>query len=234
VTEKALVLEDVSVVFPASIRPSLDHCSFKIGASERVALLGLNGSGKTTLLLAAVGLVPCSGRIILGGQEVVPADWPVLRRKIGFLFAIPEDQLLLPKVKDDVELSLRHRRYSPSQASQVALRILEALGIQELAEMAPYQLSHGQRLMAALAGVLAPDPSLVLLDEPTSRLDPPARRRLAELLDRRKEALLIATHDLDFAAGLCDRYILLDQGRVSESGSDFKAVATRWGVRAPL
>jgi cobalt/nickel transport system ATP-binding protein len=228
VSRTALVLEDVTVAFPGSERPALDCCSLEVGTFERVALIGLNGSGKTTLLLAAVGLVPCSGRIILGDQELNSATVADLRRNLGFLFAIPEDQLLLPSVTEDVALSLRQRGRSRSEAKQMALQILEELGISDLAGKAPYELSHGQRLAAALAGVLAPRPPLLLLDEPTSRLDPPSRIRLADLLAERAGALLVATHDLQFASRLCQRYILLDQGKVLETGNDFRSVERGW------
>lgn len=224
----ALALEDVTVAFPGSERPALDCCNIEVGAFERVALVGLNGSGKTTLLLAAVGLVPCSGRITLGDQELNSDTVANLRRSLGFLFAIPEDQLLLPGVAEDVALSLLQRGRPPSEASQIAARTLEELGISDLAGKATYELSHGQRLAAALAGVLAPRPPLLLLDEPTSRLDPPSRIRLADLLAAQAEALLVATHDLQFASRLCRRYILLDQGRVLETGDDFRSVERRW------
>ncbi len=225
---RALTLDRVTVTFPGTDRPSLDCCSLEVGAEERVALLGLNGSGKTTLLLAAVGLIPYSGRIFIDGHELNRGNAARLRKNLGFLFSIPEDQLLLPSVEEDVAFSLVQRGESRTEARADASRVLKQLGIGELSERAPFQLSHGQRLMAALAGILAPRPGLLLLDEPTSRLDPPSRVLLAELLAASVEAVLMATHDLWFAASLCQRYILLDQGRVLETGHDFQSVERRW------
>lgn len=219
----ALAFDRVTVTFPGAERPSLDGCSFEIGPSERVALLGLNGSGKTTLLLAAVGLVPYAGRIAVDGEELNGRSAARLRRNLGFLFSIPEDQLLLPSVEEDVAFSLVQQGKSRTDAKAGARLVLEELGIAELSRRAPFQLSHGQRLMAALAGILAPRPALLLLDEPTSRLDPPSRIRLAHLLGERAEAVLAATHDLEFASRLCPRYILLDRGRVLETGCDYRA-----------
>jgi len=228
VNRPALVCEKVTVNYPGSPRPVLDQCSLRVEASERVALLGLNGSGKTTLLLAAVGLVPSSGRIVAAGRELCPQNLVALRRSVGFLFSIPEDQLLLPRVVDDVALGVHPDQLSRVEALEQAGRMLEALGMGDLAGSEPGQLSHGQRLMAALAGVLVGHPPLLLLDEPTNRLDPPSRLRLADLLRRQSGALLVATHDLEFAARLCNRYVVLEGGRVIESGTDFGVVSSRW------
>ncbi|MFZ0429060.1 MAG: ABC transporter ATP-binding protein [Acidobacteriota bacterium] len=227
-SEAALAFEEVTVAFPGSQQPALNRCSLEVGTFERVALLGLNGSGKTTLLLAAVGLVPSSGRIRVAGEELLPKRFASLRQRMGFLFAIPEDQLLLPRIGEDVALPLSRNGLSSQEARALAARTLAELGISDLADKAPFQLSHGQRLLAALAGILAPRPPLLLLDEPTSRLDPPSRRRLADVLAQRAEAVLVATHDLEFAARLCGRYVLLDRGRVVETGDDFHAVEHRW------
>ncbi len=226
----SLVFDGVTVTYPGTGYPTLDQCSFEVGVSERVALLGLNGSGKTTLLLAAVGLVPSSGRIAVCGRTVGSGSLVEARQDVGFLFAIPEDQLLLPKVVDDVALGLVHTGQGRDAARRQALEVLRELGIAELAEKAPDRLSHGQRLLTALAGVLAVRPPLLLLDEPTSRLDPPSRFRLAEVLSSREESLLVATHDLEFAARLCHRYILLERGKVAETGTDFGAVIKRWAT----
>jgi cobalt/nickel transport system ATP-binding protein len=223
-----LVFDGVSVAYPESRDPVLSQCSFEVETGERVAILGLNGSGKTTLLLAAVGLVPSSGRILVCGRRIGTRNLIEVRKDVGFLFAIPEDQLLLPNVTDDVALGLVQRGQGRDAARRRALEVLDELGIGDLSGKAPDRLSHGQRLMTALAGVLAVGPPLLLLDEPTSRLDPPARCRLAGALSSREESLLVATHDLEFAARLCHRYILLERGKVAETGTDFGGVAERW------
>jgi len=224
----ALRIEDVTVEYPGAEQPALLGCTMELENSERVALLGLNGSGKTTLLLTVAGLVGFSGRIKIFEHELNARNLSGLRGRMGFLFSIPEDQLLLPSVLEDVALSLLKAGLPPVKARERARMVLDNLGIAGLATKAPYQLSHGQRLMAALAGVLAARPELLLLDEPTGRLDPPSRSRLLDLLGDRSSTLLVATHDLEFAQALCTRFVLLEKGQIVRRGTDFETVREYW------
>jgi cobalt/nickel transport system ATP-binding protein len=215
----------VTVRYASGGEPALDGCSFALRAGERVALLGANGSGKTTILAATVGLVPHAGEIHVLGRRVEPRALDEVRAAVGFLFSTPEDQLLFPRVLDDVAFSLLARGVPAGEARERALQTLHALDAAQLAERSPYQLSRGQRLRAALAGTLVTRPPLLLLDEPTSGLDPAGRRHLAALLAGLDAAMLIATHEVDWASRVCDRYLLLDAGRVIDEGTDFGRVA---------
>ena len=179
-----------------------------------MALLGLNGSGKTTLLMTAVGLIPHEGLIQVCGVPVSRATVARTRQKTGFLFNVPEDQLLLPKVIEDVAFGLLHQGEAAGDAFTRARQTLESLGIADLAEWPLHHLSHGQKQRVALAGALVANPPLLLLDEPSASLDPPGRRVLARTLGRLDAAMLVATHDLDFAAHLCSRFVVLDHGRI--------------------
>ncbi len=220
-----LRFHDVGVRYPGDHRQALAGCTFQMAAGERVALVGSNGSGKTTALLATVGLVPHTGRIDVCGERLDSADPSHARRNAGMLFSNPEDQLLFPRVLDDVAYSLTSRGVPDDVAFKRALATLERLDAAGLADRSPYRLSRGQRLRAALAGTLVTEPPLLLLDEPTSGLDPAGCRALIAQLSSLPSTMLIATHDLEFARQCCQRYVLMEQGRVIASGTAFSDIA---------
>ena len=229
-SEPALAFRDVEVRYEPGAKATLAGLSFEIAAGQRVALLGLNGSGKTTLLMAAVGLVPHSGEIRIGGVVLQRSSLRSIRDQVGFLFNVPEDQLVFPKVIDDVAFGLLRKGMAPSSAAAKALRALEALGVGHLAESPVHSLSHGQKQRVALAGALAVEPRLILLDEPSAALDPPARHALARLLSGLDAAMIVATHDLGFAASVCNRFLVLEEGRIAYDGVDPAQALGRWGL----
>ncbi len=227
----ALSLDNVSIRYPGADEPVFSDVSFSLRPGERVALLGLNGTGKTTLLRSVVGLVPHAGTIEVNGARVEPRSHRAVREQVGFLFNVPEDQLLFPSVLDDVSFGMRRQGLGRSEAHDQAGALLEQLGIADLAGRQVYDLSHGQKLRVALAGVLAVRPSVLLLDEPTAGLDPPGRLQLVDLLLRQEAAVLVATHNLTFVERLCDRHLMLEQGRLAASeGNTINAVRRRWGM----
>jgi cobalt/nickel transport system ATP-binding protein len=223
----ALQLEDVSVSFPGGVA-ALRGVDLRLPEGRRLALLGLNGSGKTTLLLAAAGLVSHTGTIHVAGQRLSSATASRCRRRLGFVFAVPEDQLLFPKVLEDVAFSLVARGLAPQEAKPRATRALEQLDALALAERSPHELSHGERVRVALAGAIVTEPTLLLLDEPAAGLDPPTKRRLAKLLCRLDAAMLIATHDLGFARRCCQGYVLLDGGMVRQQLQTLDTLDALW------
>lgn len=229
-TSAALEFREVTVRYDREGPPVLAALSFAVQPGERSALVGLNGSGKTTLLLAAVGLVAHEGEILVAGERLQRTKIRGIRDQIGFLFNVPEDQLLFPKVLDDASFGLVRRGVRPVEAAAKARRALGALGVGHLADSPLHHLSHGQKQRVALAGALVTDPSLLLLDEPTAGLDPPAKGALSKLLGSLDTALVIATHDLDFAANLCTRFLLLDEGRIVSDTRDPGEVKRRWEV----
>lgn len=220
----ALEFQGTTVRYHDSAPPALDRCSFTIAPGERVGLLGANGSGKTTVLLAAVALLPHQGTIRVHGECLDPQRPERARHQTGLLFSNPEDQLLFPRVVDDVAFTLTSRGTPAAEAYERAHAALARLDADALAERSPYHLSRGQRLRAALAGTLVAEPPLLLLDEPSSGLDPAGSRLLITQLNSLRSALLIASHDLDFVRQCCERYLLLDKGRVMRSGTDFDEV----------
>ncbi len=224
----ALEYRQVTVRYESGITPALEDVSFALAQGERAALVGLNGSGKTTVLMSAVGLVSHAGEIRVCGVPLTRRTRAEVRGRIGFLFNVPEDQLLFPKVIEDVAFGLLRRGLPPSEAKARARRVLEELGAVDLAEAPLHHLSHGQKQRVALAGALATNPPVLLLDEPSAGLDPPGRRALARLLSGLDAAMLVATHDLDFAAHLCRRFIMLERGRVALDRPDPAEVLHRW------
>ncbi|MET0915927.1 MAG: energy-coupling factor ABC transporter ATP-binding protein [Jiangellaceae bacterium] len=189
---------------------------------ERVALLGPNGAGKTTFVLHLNGILSGgAGTVRIGGLQVRPGDRDNLReirRRVGIVFQDPDDQLFMPTVREDVafgpaNLGLR----GPELEARVA-SALAAVGMQGVAERPPHHLSFGQRRRVAVATVLAMEPEILVLDEPTSNLDPASRRELAEVLDALPVTLLVVTHDLPYALELCERSVVLSDGSVVADG----------------
>ena len=145
---------------------------------------------------------------------------------------MPEDQILFPRVIDDVAFSLRSRGASPAEARERGRAALAAMGAPGIEDRPPGELSHGQRLRVALAGALVAEPAILLLDEPSAGLDPPGRRELAAHLATLPAAMLVATHDIEFARSACDRFVLLEEGRIAATGDCFEEVVGRWDGRA--
>ena len=211
-----LEFKSVTIQYPGNSKNTISDVSFHVHHDERVALFGLNGSGKTTLLLAAVGLVPFTGSIFIDGIPVEKKSLQEARDRTGFLFNIPEDQILFPRVLDDVAYGLIRKGTPLKIAHEKSMSTLAALGVSDIAECSPYQLSHGQRQRIALAGALVTNPVVTLLDEPSSALDPPGKLSLADLLRSVASSIVIATHDVEFASRTCNRFLVLYKDELRE------------------
>ncbi len=194
---------------------ALRGVSLTVNEGEKLALVGANGSGKSTLLLHIAGAVKVQeGRIAFRGQE----SQEVLRRNIGLTFQDADDQLLMPSVVEDVAFSLVAGGMSRSEAHERARGILESLGVGHLAERPPHRLSGGEKRIVSFAGVLAGEPEVLALDEPSAALDPRARRRVIEFLRESGRTIILATHDLDMALDVCSRGVILSEGSVACEG----------------
>lgn len=196
----------------------LDGLDLRIEAGETVALLGPNASGKTTFLLHLNGILRGEGKLEVCGLPVEPKHLPAIRRKVGFLFQDPDDQLFLPTLEEDVMFGPLQAGMSEQAARDRALHVLDHVGLTAEASRPPYHLSAGQKQRAAFAGILATHPELLVLDEPTTHLDPPARRHLVEFLATLPQAKILVTHDSAFARALAPRSIFLERGQIAADG----------------
>ncbi|HET7024421.1 MAG TPA: ABC transporter ATP-binding protein [Gemmatimonadales bacterium] len=199
-------------------RETLAGVSFEVAAGEGVALLGPNGAGKTTLLRLLMAFQqPRAGTVEIGGRSTRGLHPEDLTGTVGFLFQRPEDQLFRRTVRDDVRFGPETLRWDAARIDAAVERSLEELDLQDVAALHPYDLPLPRRRLVALAGVLALEPGLLLLDEPTATLDRSARARVVTALRARRSrgtAIIAVTHDPGFAVELCDRAIALDGGRV--------------------
>ncbi len=201
---------------------ALRGVSLSVAEGECVGLIGPNGAGKSTLLLHLNGLLPESWdgtpSVFVGGQPVQPDTLPRIRRQVAFLFQDPNDQLFCPTVYEDVAFGPEQFGLGPEDARKRVAHALAQTGLTGFEARSPHHLSVGEKRRVCLAGVLACDPSILVLDEPTSSLDPQGRRELRDLLRQIRITKLIATHDLELVVELCSRVIVLDAGEVVAAG----------------
>jgi cobalt/nickel transport system ATP-binding protein len=198
---------------------ALSDISFQLKEGEELAIFGPNGSGKTTLLLHMNGILRGEGTVRVDGLEVSGRNIGEIRRRVGLVFQNADEQLFMPTVLDDVMFGPLNLGFSVVTAEEKARRALVQVGIgDELLNRPPFHLSAGEKRRVALAGVLVMEPKILLLDEPTTSLDPPGQRALLELLRRVPQPKLIATHDVHFAASLSERALFLEKGRLVADG----------------
>jgi cobalt/nickel transport system ATP-binding protein len=199
---------------------ALRGVDLRILPGEAVAIVGANGAGKSTLLQQVNGLLlPRHGSVSIEGIALSPANLPEVRRRVGYVFQDADDQLFMPTVQDDVAFGPINLGLAPAQVQARVREALQAVDAAHLAPRATYRLSGGEKRAVAIAGVLAMAPSILVLDEPSSGLDPAGRRRLIELLCSLPQTRMIATHDLDLVLDCCRRVVVLHEGRVHADGA---------------
>ncbi len=214
----ALEVVDATYRYPDGTL-ALDGVSFRVAENEAVGLVGSSGAGKTTLMLSIVGFLPlCRGEIRVQGIPVKPRTLRRIRSRVGLIFQNPDDQLFMPTLYDDVAFGLLNRGLEGPIVEEKVRAALAERGMQGLERKFPGHLSGGQKRLAALASVLVMEPEILLLDEPSSNLDPPSRRRLIEHLASLPNARILASHDLEMVLELCTRLLLLDHGRLVAEG----------------
>ncbi|NJR70540.1 MAG: ATP-binding cassette domain-containing protein [Synechococcales cyanobacterium CRU_2_2] len=200
---------------------ALQEINLAIAASERVALIGANGSGKSTLLLHLNGILEAqTGQINIGEWEMSAQHLKQIRNFVGLVFQNPDDQLFMPTVWEDIAFGPLNQGLAEPELTHRIQRAMAAVGLdfEHYADRMANNLSGGEKKRVAIAGVLAMQPQVLVLDEPSAQLDPRSRRQLIELLRSFPLTQLIATHDLDLALDLCDSTIVLSQGKVAFSG----------------
>lgn len=243
-TAPAVRIEGLRHVYPDG-HIALAGLDLTVEAGERVAVLGPNGAGKTTLMLHLNGVLRATeGSVYIGGTPVARASLPDIRRRVGLVFQDPDDQLFMPTVAQDVAFGPANFGVRGEELTRRVRRALATVSLTGEADRNPTHLSAGQRRRAALATVLACEPEILVLDEPSANLDPVARRELAETLAAIEATMIIVTHDLPYAAQLCERAVIVDAGVVVADGpitpllSDTALLASHrlelpWGFAVP-
>lgn len=199
---------------------ALRGIDFNLDAGQTVALLGPNGSGKTTFALHLNGLLqPSAGAVLIDGVAVRGKHLAAIRRKVGLVFQDSDNQLFMPTVLEDVAFAPLSAGLSPEQATDKAIAALRQVGMESKSGKAPWHLSSGEKKRVAIAGILASDPLLLVLDEPTTFLDPPGQRSLATLLAGLPQAKILITHDMPFARSLAAEAVFFQEGSITARGS---------------
>lgn len=213
-----LAVSDLHYEYPDGT-PALKGVNLKVTAKERVAILGPNGAGKTTLMLHLNGLLsPSRGSVWVGGERVAPDTFKSVRQKVGLVFQDPDDQLFMPTVRQDVAFGPANAGVRSPELDSVVSGALGRVGMASSIDRPPHHLSLGQRRRVAIATVLASHPSILVLDEPSSNLDPTSRNQVAEILIELERTTLMVTHDLPYALQVCPRSVILSNGRIVADG----------------
>ena len=211
-------LANLSYTYPDGTM-ALEGVSLRIIHGEAVGLVGANGAGKSTLLKHLSGcLTPMSGTVRVGDSPLTKKTVKDIRRHVGTIFQDSDDQLFMPTVYDDVAFGPINLGLPPEEVELRVKASLEQVGAVHLAERPPYRLSGGEKKAVAIATVLAMEPDILIMDEPSASLDPKARRQLINLLKTFTHTKLIATHDLDLVLDLCERTIIMHDGRLVADG----------------
>lgn len=199
---------------------ALRGVSFLITHGEKVALVGANGAGKSTLMLHMNGLLQATeGRVIIGDLQITKKTLPEIRRTVGLVFQNPDDQLFMPTVEEDVAFGPRNMKLTEAEVEKRVSHALESVGVADLRTQAPYRLSGGQKRSVAIATVLSMEPDILVLDEPSSNLDPHARRLLIKQIKDFYHTVIVTSHDLDLVRQTCPRTIIMSHGEIIADGA---------------
>ena len=208
---------DVTFSYEAGIRV-IDHLSFSIHNGESVGLIGANGAGKSTIMKLMLGLLQGEGQILVDGLPVEKKNLPVIRQKIGFVLQDSDNQMFMPTIYEDMIFGPLNYGLSKEEAETRVDRVLRDLNLEELRHRHNHKLSGGEKRMAAIATILAMEPEMVVMDEPSTALDPCNRRTVINTINRLPQTKIIASHDLDMILDTCQRVILLSHGRIAADG----------------
>jgi cobalt/nickel transport system ATP-binding protein len=211
-------LKDVHFRYPDGT-DALKGISFKVFHGESVGITGANGAGKTTLLLNMNGhLLPTNGEISIGEIPLTKKTKQEIRKKVGFIFQRPDDQLFMPSVYEDVAFGPINLGLSQEKVDERVKSALQMVGCLHLMKRPPHRLSEGQKRAVAIATVMAMNPDILVMDEPASNLDPKSRRQLINLLKGFQHTKIIASHDLDLILDVCERCIMIKDGKIVVDG----------------
>jgi len=211
-------VKDLHYTYPDGHK-AINGMTFTIHHGESVGIIGANGAGKSTLLMLLMGvLFPSQGEVRVGEILVTKKTLPIIRQRMGMVFQNPDDQLFMPTVYEDVAFGPRNYKLTEKEVEERVFQALEMVGILHLKNRAPFKLSSGEKRAAAIATVLAMQPDILVMDEPSTALDPKSRRRLINLLAGFKHTKIITSHDLDMIYELCTRTIVIKNGEIAADG----------------
>lgn len=213
------MIEFQNVSFAYGDTPVVENLNFTIGKGETVGLIGANGAGKSTIMKLMLGLLSGSGTIRVDGLTVNKENAPKIRQKIGFVLQDSDNQMFMPTVYEDMIFGPRNYGLSKEETEQRVDQVLEQLGLQDLKHRHNHKISGGEKRMAAIATILAMEPEVILMDEPSTALDPVNRRTVINTINRLPQTKLIASHDLDMILDTCQRVILLSHGCIVADGN---------------
>jgi len=224
-TDACLDIHGVAFAYPDG-HQALFGIDLHVAQGERVAVLGPNGAGKTTFILHLNGILgahtgsgQCEGTVAVTGLPVTRENLREIRRRVGIVFQDPDDQLFMPTVREDVAFGPANLGIVGAELAERVDEALLAVGMLDFADRPPHHLSYGQRRRVAVATVLAMRPDVLVLDEPSSNLDPASRRELADVLRALDITLVMVTHDLPYALELCERSVVLSAGVIVADGA---------------
>ena len=233
-TRVAIEVRDLSYSYPDG-RPALKGVSLVVEEGEKVGLVGRNGAGKSTWLMHLNGILRGQGEVRIMGAPLTEANLRLIRSQVGLVFQDPDDQLFCATVLDDVAFGPLNMGLSQEEVLRRSMMALEQVGMAEHAARLPHHLSLGEKKRVAIATVLSMGPPILALDEPLAGLDPGGQQALLELLQSLPQTVVVATHDLALVRSLCQRVIILEQGRVMAEGPPDLEAMRAWldGVTLP-
>ena len=219
-SESLIEVKNIKFAYPSS-EDIINRMSFNVKKNEKLAIIGPNGAGKSTLLLLLNGLVhPGEGEIFIDGVKVGPKTVNSIRPKMGLVFQDPDDQLFCPTLYEDLEFGAKYlKKLSGDDLKKQVNYALEKINLTHKKDVPPFHLSFGEKKRAAIGSVLTYKPEILILDEPTSNLDPKNRRSLINFLKEWQSTLLIISHDLDFVIDVCERVIIINKGQITADGN---------------
>jgi energy-coupling factor transporter ATP-binding protein EcfA2 len=213
----AIKIVDLSYSYPDG-RLALNSVNLVVHQGESVGIMGPNGAGKSTLALHLNGILTGQGLVEILGLEVNKKNLREVRNKVGLVFQDPDDQLFSPTVKEDIAFGPLNQRLPKEQVDHAVSRALTWVDMEGCEDRSPFHLSFGEKKRISLATVLSMDPEIMVLDEPVSNMDPRGRREFIELIDTLQATKVVITHDLAMAREVCDRVVVMDDGRIVADG----------------
>ena len=215
---KMIEFQNVSFSYDGE-RPVVENLSFTIQDGESVGLIGANGAGKSTIMKLLLGLLSGKGQILVDGLAVNKQNLPAIRQKIGFVLQDSDNQMFMPTVYEDMIFGPRNYGLSKEETEQRVDAVLNRLGLVELKHRYNHKISGGEKRMAAIATILTMEPETILMDEPSTALDPVNRRTVINTINTLPQTKLIASHDLDMILDTCQRVLLISRGKIVADGN---------------